>query len=78
MSSVKTTVFKTNKTQAIRLPKLVELPASVSKVMVVAIGNQRIITPIQESWDHWFDNPLCTEDFMNERLQPEDQLREVW
>lgn len=76
MSTAQTTIFKNNKTQAVRLPKAVELPADIHKVTVIAIGNQRIITPVEESWDSWFDNKQCTDDFMSERDQPADQLRE--
>lgn len=76
MSTVQTTLFKTNKTQAVRLPKAVELPATVKKVDVIAIGNTRIIVPAGESWDNWFDSLDVTADFMVDREQPEDQIRE--
>lgn len=71
-----TKIFKSNKSQAVRLPKAVELPDSVTEVSIIAIGNTRIITPRLESWDDWFDNPQLTADFMIDREQPEDQLRE--
>jgi len=76
MTITQTKVFKSNKSQAVRLPKAVELPDSVSEVSIIAIGNQRIITPVHESWDDWFDHPQITDDFMTEREQPEDQLRD--
>jgi antitoxin VapB len=76
MSSVQTNVFRTNKTQAVRLPKIVELPETVKKVTIIAVGNTRIITPAGESWDTWFDNYNVSSDFMNSREQPEDQIRE--
>lgn len=76
MSATITKIFKSNKSQAVRLPKAVELPESVTEVSIVAIGNKRIITPASESWDDWFDGPRVSEDFMVEREQPEDQLRE--
>ena len=77
MTTIRTTLFKSNKSQAVRLPKPVALPESVKKVEIVAIGNTRIITPAGESWDHWFDGPRVSEDFMIDREQPEDQIREM-
>ncbi len=71
-----TKIFRSNKTQAVRLPKAVEMPDKVKEVSIIAIGNKRIITPADESWDDWFDNPQVTDDFMSQREQPEDQLRE--
>ena len=71
-----TKIFKSNKSQAVRLPKAVELPESITEVSIIAIGNTRIITPTVESWDDWFDHPQVTDDFMNDREQPEDQLRD--
>jgi len=77
MTAIHTTVFKSNKTQAVRLPKPVALPDSIKKVDIVAIGNTRIITPAGESWDQWFDGPGVSEDFMLGRDQPADQEREA-
>ena len=72
----KASVFKSNRSQAVRLPKSVALPEDVKRVDVVANGNTRIITPEGTSWDQWFDGDLVTDDFMSEREQPVDQLRE--
>jgi len=76
MSAVHTTVFKSNQTQAVRLPKAVALPESVTKVDIVAVGNTRIITPAGESWNQWFAAEGVSDDFMMERDQPADQERE--
>ena len=76
MKPVQTTVFKSNRSQAVRLPKAVALPRSVHKVDVIAIGNTRLITPAGESWDSWFDAQGVDEDFMPTREQPADQDRE--
>jgi len=75
MTEVRTTVFKSNQTQAVRLPKAVALPESVKKVDIVAIGNTRLITPAGENWDSWFDGPGVSDDFMIEREQPPDEDR---
>ncbi len=69
-------VFKSNRSQAIRLPKSVALPEDVTRVDIVAIGRARIITPAGESWDSWFDDIDATTDYMASRDQPADQERE--
>lgn len=70
------TVFKSNKSQAIRLPKAVALPDSVKKVEIVKMGRARLIAPAGEAWDSWFEGPGASEDFMRDREQPEAQQRE--
>ena len=40
---METTVFKNNRSQAVRLSKAIALPESVKRVDVVAVGNTRII-----------------------------------
>jgi antitoxin VapB len=77
MSSARTTLFRNNTSQAVRLPKALELPESVKQVSIIAVGNTRIIAPVAESWAAWFDGPPMSADFMEERSQPVDQLREV-
>ena len=72
----RSTVFRNNKSQAVRLPKPVALPESVKKVDIVKIGRARVITPAGENWDVWFDREDVSEDFMPERDQPDDQERE--
>lgn len=69
-------VFLSNKSQAVRLPKALALPAGVKRVDVVAIGRTRILTPAGESWDSWFDGEGVTSDFMLDREQPVIQERD--
>jgi len=71
-------VFKTNKSQAVRLPKPVALPEDVKKVDIVALGRARLIAPAGEAWDSWFDGEGVSDDFMSEREQPKDQERELF
>lgn len=71
-----TKVFKSNKTQAVRLPKDVAFPSSVTEVVIVVDGANRIISPVDSSWDSWFDGADATDDFVNERRQPTFQKRE--
>lgn len=69
-------VFKSNRSQAIRLPKSVALPEDITRVDVVAIGRTRIISPVGEAWDSWFEGESVSSDFMASREQPADQERE--
>ena len=73
---MESTVFKSNRTQAVRLPKAVALPGNIKKVDVIAVGQTRIITPAGTSWDSWFDGPSVSSDFMQDREQPAEQERE--
>ncbi|MDA3790928.1 MAG: type II toxin-antitoxin system VapB family antitoxin [Desulfobacula sp.] len=77
MNTVQTKIFKSNRSQAVRLPKNVAFPESVKDVEITAIGNKRIIVPVDQSWDEWFDAPGVSSDFMTNRRQPEDQIRET-
>ncbi|EFO59202.1 antitoxin [Escherichia coli] len=74
--AMETTVFLSNRSQAVRLPKAVALPEDVKKVEIIAIGRTRIITPAGESWDSWFDGENVSADFMDIRDQPAMQERE--
>jgi antitoxin VapB len=71
-----TTLFMSNRSQAVRLPKAVAMPSDVKRVDVVAIGRARIITPAGETWDSWFEGESVTGDFMSDREQLADQERE--
>ena len=75
---METTVFLSNRSQAVRLPKAVALPEDVKKVDVIAVGRTRIITPAGESWDSWFDVDSVSADFMNDREQPAVQERDAF
>ena len=69
-------VFLSNRSQAVRLPKAAALPDDVKRVDIIAVGRARIITPAGESWDSWFEGEGVTEDFMAQREQPADQKRD--
>ncbi len=76
MANVKTRIFKSNRSQAVRLPKEVAMPEAVKDVEITKIGNKRIIIPAGQSWDDWFESEGVSGDFMSERHQPKDQTRE--
>ena len=72
----KTTVFKSNKSQAVRIPKALELPDSVKQVEIIPLGRARLIVPVGERWDTFFDSEPASEDFLRDRDQPKSQERE--
>lgn len=72
------TIFKNNRSQAVRIPKALEFSKEVKKVRIIPMGNARLITPIETSWDSWFDDQSVTADFMSEREQPAAQEREIF
>lgn len=72
------TVFVTNRTQAVRLPVDVRLPEGVHKVAIRARGNERIIAPLDQSWDSFFlDGSSVSDDFLPERADQQQQPREA-
>ena len=72
-----TTVFINNRSQAVRLPAELRLPDCVKKVSIVARGNERIISPLAESWDSFFiGGPVVSDDFMQERGAQDQPERE--
>ncbi len=73
---IQTKIFKSNQSQAVRLPKAVAFPLGVKEVEIVVVGDSRIITPKNKSWDSWFDGEPASDDFMMDRQQPEVQIRE--
>ena len=77
MPSIQTKLFKSNRSQAVRLPKAIAFPESVKIVEIIAVGNKHIISPVGKSWDDWFDAPGVSSDFMTNRLQPKNQVRDT-
>ena len=71
------TVFKNNSTQAVRLPVDARFPDNVKKVTVRIVGQDRILTPVANTWDSFFlQGTAVTDDFMTERATQEQQERE--
>jgi antitoxin VapB len=70
-----TTVFINNRSQAERLPADVCLSDGVKNVEVRARGVERVISPVGQRWDEFFQQgPQASDDFMAERsaqVQPE-------
>ena len=71
------TVFTSNRSQAVRLPKAVAFPEDVHHVDILKIGRSRVIAPQGKRWDDLFLNgPRVSDDFMVGREQPAAETRE--
>jgi antitoxin VapB len=72
----RSTVFMTNRSQAVRLPKSVAFPEDVRQVEIVKLGHAHLATPVGGRWEDFFlDGPRASDDFMNKRddLAPESR-----
>ena len=71
------TVLTNNRTQAVRLSAEARLPEGVKKVNVRVRGQERIITPVENTWDHFFKDCLhVSDEFMSERGEQKGVVRE--
>jgi uncharacterized protein HI_0948 len=72
---IEASVFMTNRSQAVRLPAEVRFSEEIKKLSVRVLGSDRILSPLNQSWDSFFLNDQeVSDDFMNEReiaFQPE-------
>jgi len=71
----RTTLFLSNRSQAVRLPKDVAFPSSVREVTILRDGARRVIVPANALWDDFF--AVAGID-LDEREQPEPQQREAF
>lgn len=72
-------VFVNNRTQAVRLPATIRFPDDVKQVNVRAVGKERILSPVDSTWDSFFlSNESVSEDFMEERASQEQADREAF
>lgn len=73
----KGSVFKNNRTQAVRLPAGTRFPDDVKEVIVRVVGHDRILSPVDHAWDTFFlSEERVTDDFMTERASQEQPERE--
>ncbi len=71
--TITTKLFRSNTTQAVRLPKAVAFDDSVHEVEVVVVGEARMIRPAGPRADLFWDSPVhVTADFLTDREQPTD------
>ena len=69
----RTTLFQSNRSQAVRLAKDVAFPEGVREVTILREGGRRIIVPSNSLWDDFFAAPGVD---LGERDQPATQDRE--
>ena len=47
-------VFENNRTQAVRLPVETRFPTGIKKVRVRVLGCDRVLSPLDQTWDSFF------------------------
>jgi antitoxin VapB len=70
---VRTKIFQSNRSQAVRLAKDVAFPRGVDEVAVLRDGKRRVIVPAGAVWDDFFDAPGID---LGAREQPAAQKRD--
>ncbi len=68
-----TTLFRSNRSQAVRLPRAVAFPEEVREVAILRDGARRVIVPADARWDDFFDAPGID---LPDREQPRAETRE--
>jgi antitoxin VapB len=72
-------VFVNNRTQAVRLPAKTRFPDNVKKVVVRISGKDRVLSPVENTWDSFFlSNERVSDDFITKRASQEQQEREAF
>ena len=72
-------VFVNNCTQAVRLPADTRFPDDVKQVNVRIVGKDRVLSPVDNTWDSFFlSAEHVSDDFMQERASQKQSEREVF
>lgn len=72
-------VFVNNRTQAVRLPADTRFPDDVKQVNVRVVGKDRILSPVDSTWDSFFlSDERVSDDFMEDRASQEQSEREAF
>ena len=69
----RTTLFLSNRSQAVRLPRAVAFAEGVREVVIMRDGARRIIAPADAAWDDFFEAAGVD---LADRQEPEAQERE--
>ena len=61
-------VFENNRTQAVRIPAEMRFAAGVRKVNVRVVGPDRVLSPVDRTWDTFFlEGAVATDDVSIDR-----------
>ena len=72
-------VFVNNRAQAVRLPADSCFPDDVKQVNVRIVGKDRVLSPVDNTWDSFFlSEEHVSDDFMEERAAQEQSEREAF
>ena len=71
--AARSSLFKSNRSQAVRLPRDIAFPDDVKQVAVWREGSHRILAPADAMWDDFFAAPGIA---LPDRVQPAPQERE--
>ena len=72
-------VFVNNRTQTVRLPADTRFPDDVKQVNVRIVGKDRVLSPVDNTWDSFFlSEEHVSDDFMEERASQEQSGREAF
>ena len=72
-------VFVDNRTQAVRLPADTRFPDDVKQVNVRIVGKDRVLSPVDNTWDSFFlSEERVSDDFMKERASQAQSEREAF
>ncbi|MBV9811185.1 MAG: AbrB/MazE/SpoVT family DNA-binding domain-containing protein [Acetobacteraceae bacterium] len=72
--AARTTLFLSNRSQAVRLPRALAFADGVREVTILQDGPRRIIVPSDAAWDDFFEGEGVD---LGDRQQPEVQQRDA-
>ena len=73
--TTRTTLFLSNRSQALRLPKAVAFGSDIREVVILRDGPRRVVLPVDVVWDDFFDAPGTD---LADRAQPAVQERDTF
>lgn len=73
---VRSTIFKSGRNEAVRIPAAVRFPEGTKDVVIQQQGKSLVVTPAENSWDGFFAMPKLDDDFLPDREQGQFEERE--